>query len=359
MITEADFTYMDRFRPTYKAIGIEGQSSAQHYWWLALEWSNIYMACFVCNKLKGQRFPVGAARAKEGTYGDGLLVEKPLLLDPCLDYPEEELLFDQDGKVASDTKRGRVTIDVFGLNRRQLVESRRDMLQALRELWDSAFARGSALKPGTPEFNEALDDPAQPYRAMRRQFLQDWSRDKVAEHASLHKRLKPFLEFRTALAAQAQGVAGKSERAGGRETFERFEQYQKTHEKYSVEKGTHKEHYYLRTRYIERLEVKNFKALDALDLLFPVGEMEHGTWMLLLGENGTGKSSILHALALTLMGDVARRRMLERLELTASDFVRFGSRKGYVKVYLTGAQEPIELHFAAGWKHFKSDPKEP
>jgi 5-methylcytosine-specific restriction endonuclease McrA len=358
-ITETDYTDMDRFRPTYKAIGLDGEPSPQHYWWLAYEWTNIYMACFVCNKLKGSRFPVGGARAEERTYGEKLLDEQPLLLDPCADYPEEELLFDEMGMVASDTKRGRMTIEVFGLNRRPLVEARKVMLEALRELWDAAFARGSKLKPGSPEFYEGLDDPKQPYRAMRRQFLQSWSLDLVAGKQKLRRPLQPFLSFRTALAARSPESATKSGKAVVRETFERFKKYQDSHEKYSIEKGTYKENYYLRTRYIERVEIKNFKAIDALDLPFPVGEMEHGTWMLLLGENGMGKSSVLHALALALIGDVERRSLLSRIGLVASDFVRFGTQKGYVKVYLTGAQEPIELHFEEGQKQFKSNPKEP
>ena len=41
--------------------------------------------------------------------------EDALLLDPCVDHPEDHLIFDLKGKVASSTERGRASIEIFRL----------------------------------------------------------------------------------------------------------------------------------------------------------------------------------------------------------------------------------------------------
>jgi uncharacterized protein (TIGR02646 family) len=142
LITDDSFSYMDRFRPTSKSINFDGQQSPQHYWWLAYEWTNIYMACFVCNKIRGHRFPVKGRRAEEGARGEALRGERRLLLDPCEDHPETLLVFDERGMVASEDERGRVTIEVFGLNRSW---TRRVSLTA--RCAGSSFSNGAARRP--------------------------------------------------------------------------------------------------------------------------------------------------------------------------------------------------------------------
>jgi predicted ATPase len=144
-----------------------------------------------------------------------------------------------------------------------------------------------------------------------------------------------------------------------RKTFHDFKQYQTRQEKYSVEKESQKGSYYLKSRFVERLEIRNFKVIKELTLDFPVDVQEQGSWLLLLGENGTGKSTVLIALTLALMGDQQRRKFLARHKLGASDFVRYGCRSGHVKVHLTGTTEPIVLKFTRGSKHFTTRSKEP
>ncbi len=52
---------------------------------------------------------------------------------------------------------------------------------------------------------------------------------------------------------------------------------------------------------LERLEIRNFRALQSLDLkLRPPNKKDRGQWTLLLGDNGVGKSSLLWAVSLAL-----------------------------------------------------------
>jgi hypothetical protein len=76
------------------------------YWWLAYEWENIYFACAICSRHKRNQFPVIGQRARPGTRGEALREELALLLDPCVDQPEDYLIFGDHGEVV-----GRKTSD--------------------------------------------------------------------------------------------------------------------------------------------------------------------------------------------------------------------------------------------------------
>src|SRR5262245_35346420 len=49
---------VDHFRPTGNAKDLDGTSARDHYWWLAYEWSNLYVACAECQRAKATLFPI-------------------------------------------------------------------------------------------------------------------------------------------------------------------------------------------------------------------------------------------------------------------------------------------------------------
>lgn len=79
---------VEMFRPKCQVIGSDGKTRLDGYWWLAYEWSNLYIACQACNRAKGPRFPIQGEPAKPFSDAASLLNEKPLLLDPCFDDPD-------------------------------------------------------------------------------------------------------------------------------------------------------------------------------------------------------------------------------------------------------------------------------
>jgi len=367
VIAPDSYMWLDRFRPRTGAVNRDGEVSHDHYWWLAYEWTNMYLVCVTCNKLKGNRFPTEKERAKAGATGPELLAEQPLLLDPCVDCPEEHLLFDERGMVASETKRGRSTIECFSLNRAQLVADRAEALTELRDFWDSIFPsdRQPNARNLTPALRAALDSSAFPFLGLRRQFLKQWSQQAVRKNPRLEKRLGRFLSYKTTLSelvsatklpekVSATGYYWLASRAV-KSAFKSFDAFQVRQEKYSVSSGAGIEHYYSKTRLIEHVEIKNFKIIRDLSLAFPLGAGQSGSCLVLLGENGSGKSTVLAALALALMGEKHR----QQLNLDASDFVRYNCQSGHVKVRLTGTTEPIVLEFSKGSKKFRVTPKEP
>ncbi len=117
------------------------------YYWLANEWTNLLLACSVCNGAgaKGNRFPIAGIRAtpfnpvkNDKLYrknciakNSPLVDERPILLNPEIDVPEEFLTFEIDGymKEVPDTlNRGKITIEVMQLNRGVLVGDRQKIL---------------------------------------------------------------------------------------------------------------------------------------------------------------------------------------------------------------------------------------
>jgi uncharacterized protein (TIGR02646 family) len=351
---------VDQFRPRSGAVGLDGSFSLDHYWWLAYEWTNLYSACPECSSLKGPRFPVEGERLADPfrsrrTKQAPSPSERALLLDPCVDDPEKSLVFLEDGHVvgAAGDDRGRVTVEVLGLNRRTLIDGRLDALATVRADWDQLVGAitSPTESPSTADL-EALFDTARPFAGLRRQFLSEWA----------EKRSRLVDDF---LGETPEGPSTLSDvtpdapvhsKAAKRAVRREFDVAQTAQESYSVEDEAGKEAYFIRSRMIERVVIHNLKIVKDLELLMPapVGP-QAAAWLTLLGENGCGKSTVLQAVGLALMGQDYR----ETLGLDASTFVRRRARSGFVEVYLAGNPDPIRLDFEIGSRTFTGTPAEP
>ncbi len=273
-------------RPPWGAVGLQGEVSLRHYGWLAYQWRNLYPACPDCARSCGSRFPVRGERANEG---DDLAAEDALLLDPCIDNPEQHLLFHRDGTVAPKTDRGSMTVEVFALNRSALVAAR---------------ATAARITPETAiPFDVSL------------------AKHVIAVDDDLARRMTNIeVDPPTRDEYDLDSDMGEREKAS----------------------------YFSSVQWIERVVIKNFRPIRELELDFSKSASDHGPWTALLGENGSGKSSILHAIALTLIGGDYRRR----LGIDASRLLRHGAQKGVVEVYLTGNRVPLELNWSRGQTTF-------
>jgi uncharacterized protein (TIGR02646 family) len=135
-----DFQHGDveHFRPKAPATNEKDEEIINHlgYHWLAYDWQNLLISCQICNQIskrgnqrigKGSRFPVIGTHAHTPETLDH---EKPLLINPTSqlldDLPSKHLAINQDGSLQGLTDRGKMCIDVFGLNHRdQLVKQRK------------------------------------------------------------------------------------------------------------------------------------------------------------------------------------------------------------------------------------------
>jgi len=329
-----------QLRPQQGALDLGGSLAPDHYWWLAYEWENLYPSCRDCARVRGTRFPVSEPRARVGTKGPKLNRERPLLLDPCRDDPEQHLLYGNDGSVVSDDERGRVTCEMFDLNRPMLINARREALMLLSAELDELLA--PSAPPVPPDRVERLLDPVREFAGMRRQYAAErLPRDRGAEEVA------PDVRVETA-------SVKRSVRAD-------FARRQAEQEAYALDDPTTQAAYFSHARHVERIELRNFRAIQELDLVLDPEQIAGATppdassstgarapWLMLLGENGLGKSTVLQGVCLALLDERTR----EGLGLDAADFVRTGSRRASVRVHLTGTPEPIELIARTGSRHF-------
>jgi uncharacterized protein (TIGR02646 family) len=124
-----------------------------HYYWLAYEWTNLLLACQICNRdFKKIQFPLENEANRQTTHplsitgtlernechilSDRFVAETPLLLHPALDNPSDHLRFLANGSVEGLTCKGRVSIDVYGLKRENLRKAREKIVFQLRkDIW--------------------------------------------------------------------------------------------------------------------------------------------------------------------------------------------------------------------------------
>lgn len=324
---------VDSFRPKFGAINLDKQKAPDHYWWLAYEWENLLFSCRTCNFSKGSKFPVDGERGPLETRLKELrTIENAFLIDPCFDEPDDHLAFGDDGMVSPRTERGRITIEVLNLNRPQLLEERRDEIAQMHEVFTLAIAAG---KYSEQMFRREIHT-GRPYSAARRQSAHRFLLERPEE-----KRLQPKIADIKNLIEKVEistPYISTEEQAALSEEF-RTDQKRRDEQAVSTDHGT--ESLYGKTQWITRFVIHNFRNIEHLEVDLPVPQEGQKPWMVLLGENGMGKSSILKAISLTLMSDETR----DSLKITPNEVLRRGTDAGYVEVYVMPYQNPFRLDF--------------
>ncbi len=344
---------VDCFRPRTEATGLITrskvgssfyQSDPDGYWWLAYEWSNLYFSCAVCARNKHNQFPVVERRATFPAKGDALRAEAAVLIDPCFDLPEDHLVFNEDGSVSGvppkreqpifqGVNRGAVTIDVFGLNRTDLVEARKlEASLAKAELEHVAITEKQAKAKFSAETRHdqlrKIMDPARPYAQLRQQFT-----------FSLAPRLMPDLtvtDLRKLIETPPEQPPSEAAKPITLMKPIRFK-----HAAPPIAKSA---------GHIESISIRNFRAIRQFDTRLATpsdgdsdskGKMG---WKVLLGENGAGKSTILQAVSLALMGPKYVEQYWKRFRLKPADLLR------KVRGEQRARQASIQVQFSNGHK---------
>ncbi len=332
---------IDTFRPKSGSRNLNNEFSPEHYWWLAYEWENLYLSCQLCNvKYKRDWFPVEGIRAMVTAKGALLQNEKPLLVDPCIDIPEEHLQFNSNGQCSGLTEKGHITIEILGLNRLELVDARLKSAENFRIRLDLYTAKltpkiTSDLKKYVSELFS--DFTKQEYAAMLRSVFKEWyinNADVWDRSVSSKKGAKP--RSKEMLKEMAPPMM---EAAAPIQNLDTLNDQLSTIKRFSI----------------KAIEIENFRSIEKLRLeVMPANEIDsRESWLLLLGDNGIGKSSILQAIALTLAG----KEQLKNTDISPGEILKRGKENGFVKVYSYEHTAPIELHFTD--KEFVSTLEDP
>lgn len=185
---DADQAEVYFYRPPYGALQeTNGQPDEHYYCWLIWQWSNIFPACEPCTNRKGVLFPVADERVNLGVRADHILKkERPLLIDPCNDDPDEHLEFHEDGAVTAKpgSKRGKKTIEFLSLNRESLQADRKAEVLILKQTWEEELQKASVPLVGVSEILQVVKETLlqaycrddQPFAGMKRQLLKQWSK---------------------------------------------------------------------------------------------------------------------------------------------------------------------------------------
>jgi uncharacterized protein (TIGR02646 family) len=328
------------------------------YWWLANSWENLLIACHYCNRMtkteardggrfeligKHNRFPLIDESQRAYSLEADLSLEQPLLLDPTVDDPASHLTFSDDGQVFSETERGNATISILGFNRLNLVEQRRSTAMRYRSLLDAAFA---SLRNGDSQSQQLITELVEMgaskagYAGMVRQFLRRDRRrlEKEAQGLSPSEieadNIIPATPGERSLVATPVRVkrAVRSTKA-----------YRERMASYSLADEEGVRRYKSERRAIDAISIRNVRAISAFEVNLATLGVGAGRWLMLLGENGTGKSTVLQAIALVLGGSDYVSKLIKEKRIVLADLVRFRCRFGEVAVKLSGFDAPHRL----------------
>jgi hypothetical protein len=237
--------------------------------------------------------------------------ERETLVDPCFDFPAEHFEIGRRGNLIPRSPRGERTIDILDLNRSQLSEERG--LAVHRFVYGdlSLEEKVRCLLPGSPF-------PGASWLALMDLLPPDLVKRNLRKRPERRRDLRRLIT--TAFGRKSELFDDVSRPSTGRR------------------------------RYIRRVTVHNFRGLKAAQLEFPEtgreGSKAAGS-VVVLGENGTGKTSLLQAAALGAMGpDNANDATSPRFCLTD------GEDEGHVLVEFWGTSETNRVEFVAGSQEF-------
>ncbi|WP_338763561.1 HNH endonuclease [Bernardetia sp. ABR2-2B] len=142
---------------SYEGFTVEHFRPKSHYYWLALEWTNLFPLCRKCNKIKDDSFPTKNQSVQHPPINENgniilskcladseeLLNEKPFYLHPEIDEPLDFFEVDKSGQFVAksdlngfDSQRANEMIDKF-LGNQNLVNERKKPIQRIKNQLDS------------------------------------------------------------------------------------------------------------------------------------------------------------------------------------------------------------------------------
>lgn len=363
IVKKGSKTEYDHFRPKSGARGYEKEFSQDHYWWLTYNWNNFYLACSECNRYKATWFPVAGKRAKsESNYEDILKKEKPLFIDPCKDMPSEHFSFNNSGEIEYLSERGKVTIELLNLNRSKLVELRKNEIQntfgeweELSKLWRKKENNWSRINEIVAEWREIISErSSRPYVAATKRLILDRIQtiSEIEEHI-LDKTPKSDLQKIKTKDPSKKSIAPKHK------VSQKKKEVKISVQPVSLSISMHEPTIKTNQVFLERLELKNYKCFDYIDLNLSQTRLDKSdgeSWHLILGENGVGKSSILKAISIALLDKSSIEKLSD--EINSKKLLKKGKQSGHIKLTYNQGKEVI-VNFSKKDNSIKTSVEEP
>lgn len=376
-------------RPPGFAADADGQTDMLHYVWLAYEWENMLLVCETCASMKSNFFPVKGPRANINTPINLIAKESALLIDPCdrenISLPGEHFSFKPNGLVEGKSAQGAETIRIIGLNRETLINVRREAVRTYVDYIESkAFSTVREERPVA--IREAvmlldLGKHGNMHPEATKAAVLEFSTERDLSVWDLHsfadalinmddQELSTFLTEITAATLEtpilesnkpfeAAFLPGSSDISPPRSASSK-----------KPSRNVKLDNLPFATAPIKHVQIKNFKALKSItfDLPEAVEDPNLAPCMLILGENATGKSSVLEALALALLGTDEIKELdalLEDEDISPDDMLHRPDPEKWetvsntplsVLISYAGMTNTTLLHGEAGTPEFFGDP---
>lgn len=304
---------IEHFRP--KRLSQKDGLELTHYAWLAYTWENLLIACTSCNRPrkngdrivgKGGNFPVLGERAPVmATLEQCRKIEQGTLLDPCFDQPNKHLSFAMDGFCHPLTERGNLTISLLNLNRTELQTERSNIYKkvtALSSRLTSKSNKNTLISNFRKSELKELLSPWSAYAGAARSYFEQH----IANSKDINIRPLYFSDkVDIALIDHVEIITTTNTFTIPRYRIEDTLEIP-SHFRNKQKLPTHA---YSR---LTRVVIQNFKSLEHIHIEIPEspsGQDNCASALMLLGENATGKSSILEAVSLALLGTDNIRRL--------------------------------------------------
>ncbi|MDE8653881.1 AAA family ATPase [Novosphingobium album (ex Liu et al. 2023)] len=347
-----------RFRPTEEAGPTTdahpdyGDRAHLYYTWLANSWDNIYPICGDCIPLEPSVFPVRGKRCPlpdrrdielyaeqpTGTWRVAT-TDKPILLDPTggEDF-RKHLLVLPDGRMFGIDERGRFSVRHFNLDRPDAEASRRKALRSYFKRLANNSVKGTQ---GLFDFDQLLHGGS--WFLLLYQLARKLGGGGGARPALSSKRIESFYRAR-----MRRPNFDENLQAAHDALEEDLDALLNAEPDKAIAPS-------ITAARPVQFKIENFKSIETLTVTLPSPpppsndtKTLKANALMILGENATGKSSILEAMALALTSDAARRGLARE----ASQFMlgpRFlggkgPSRKGRVELtYEDGRTEIMRV----------------
>ena len=222
-------------RPVSNTLDVGGSVAPDHYWWLAYDWRNLYLSCTTCARVRGTRFPVRATRGQPrlgvaGARSRGSAAARPLPRPPR-------------GSPALPPRR----------HGHQRPRARARHVRHVRP-------QPHAARRGPPRHARA---PAGRARRGRRGHRAAARPAHASSPACAGSASWSWAAPRRGDAtAEVRVVTPKVKRDVGAD----FARRQEARDSYALEVPSQQEGYFSHARHVERIELRNFRVIDELDL---------------------------------------------------------------------------------------------
>lgn len=124
-ITHISYGDVEHFRPKGGFKNDEKDTlSNVGYYWLAYEWTNLLLSCQICNqRYKKNLFPLSNKKSRAKNHKEDISKEKLVFINPYEEDTRNHIGFNKELPFGK-TKRGKITIESLGLDRKELNEQR-------------------------------------------------------------------------------------------------------------------------------------------------------------------------------------------------------------------------------------------